>query len=767
MSEFWHIRISGLVQGVGFRPHVWRLASELGLSGSVLNDGEGVLIEIACSPDVINEFVRQIKETAPPLSRIDDIQVRPLDQAGQVWDGFEIVPSEKSDVKTGVVPDAATCSDCLNDVSDIHNRRYRYPFTNCTHCGPRFSIIKGLPYDRAQTTMAAFPMCATCRDEYNNPKDRRFHAQPNACPDCGPRVWMEDQEGETLSKGHDSDALAQAACLLKAGHILAIKGVGGFHLVCDALNEEAVQRLRQRKRRPAKPLALMARDTAMVSKFATLNAAEKTALKDRAAPVVLLQKAQGQDVAPSVAPGSDILGFMLPYTPLHHILFQDVEAPLVMTSANLSHEPQVIDNQEAREKLPGIADYFVMHDRDIENRIDDSVVRYAVGGLQMMRRARGFAPASHPLPPSFDGDVPILAVGPDLKNTFALCQQDAVVVSQHMGDQDNLLAHEDYRKNIDLYETLFDMTPGLLVHDLHPDYRPTRWAHQVAASRDIPVVGVQHHHAHIAAVMMEHGMAKDHPPVLGVVLDGLGLSEGGEIWGGEFLHADYQGFTCLAHFPPVALIGGDRAMKEPWRNLYAHLVAALGWTSVEKVYGNLAIVERLKGKNLRICDQMMAKGINVPATSSAGRLFDAVAAALGICFDQITFEGEAAIALEQMAQHAPDVQEIYDNLTLDTWAGIWQGLLADLNTNVEPEVIARKFHNTLTDVICQQVVEITKQHDIEDVILSGGVFQNKLLLEQTVHRLKKSGKAVYWPTSFPANDGGLSLGQVGLAAARL
>lgn len=761
MGQGWAIRVTGFVQGVGFRPHVWRVAHDLGVRGQVLNDGQGVLIRLWCDAQMRDQMMAELRAKAPPLARIETMTVAALAlDEKDLADGFEIIASASSQIKTGIVPDTATCPQCVAETLDDTNRRYLYPFTNCTHCGPRFTIIKKLPYDRSTTTMAPFTMCPDCQSEYDDPADRRFHAQPNACPTCGPTVWLEGRDGERLET--KTAVLEQAAGVLKQGYILAIKGIGGFHLACDATNPQAVAILRDRKRRPTKPLAVMVKDMAMARTFADVNEQEAVALAHLAAPIVLLDK-KASPLAPNIAQGNQKVGLMLPYSPLHLVLFHHLDIPLVMTSANRSHEPQVIDNQVARDTLGEIVDYYVMHDRAIENRIDDSVVRVINGHQQVMRRARGFAPLSVAVPEGFRDDVTVLAAGPDLKNTFGLCTGGQVIVSQHMGDQDNLLAHEDFRKNIALYTDLYECQPDVIAHDCHPDYQPTKWAKNRSHETGADLVAVQHHHAHVAAVMGEYGMALDHPKVLGIVLDGMGLSEDGQIWGGEFLYADYHAFERVAHLPAIPLIGGDQAMKQPWRNLYAHLVCALGWDQVTARFAGLEVVEKLSAKQLRLCDQMMEKGLNSPAASSAGRLFDAVAAALGICFEQITYEGEAAILLEQLALQAPEDETFYDLDVAQDWSGLWSGLLGDLTKGLEKSRIARRFHQSLARAITAQVSALPVDYRFTHVVLAGGVFQNQLLRADVTAGLRANGFEVCAPYDFPANDGGVALGQTLIA----
>jgi hydrogenase maturation protein HypF len=760
MKHGLRIRINGMVQGVGFRPNVWRLAQNYKISGDVRNDGKGVLIHAFGTEQAIDDFVSALKTDIPPLARIDLFETSEIDPSVNISEDFQIIASRQGDVQTHIVPDAATCPECLKEVRDPLNRRYRYPFTNCTHCGPRLSIVKALPYDRQNTTMAAFKMCPVCQSEYDDPMDRRFHAQPNACPACGPQVWLEYQNG-TQWQHDNSDSLSECARLIKKGAIVAIKGIGGFHLACDALNEQAVASLRERKKRPSKPFALMARDLDMITHYADYDEEEAAALSDCAAPVVLLS-AKSSQIATNVAPNYQSLGFMLPYTPLHHILMAEMDGPIVLTSANRSHEPQVIDNDEAREKLSDIADYFLMHDRDIENRLDDSVMRKSAGKMRFLRRARGFAPAPLMVPEGFDPSVSILSMGAELKNTFGIVHQGKAVVSQHMGDQENLLAHLDFRKNIDLYSQLHVFSPDLIVHDHHPDFLPTKWAQELAAHLNVQALAVQHHHAHICAIMAEHGLSADHDPVLGVVLDGLGLSDGGDLWGGEFLLADYRQFERVAHIPAVALIGGEKAMKEPWRNLFAHFDASMGWDAVLDEYSELSVIKNLKSKPLLLCQQMLEKQLNCPTASSAGRLFDAVAALLDICFEQISYEGEAAILLEQLAENSCD-ETIYSKMSLSSWDGLFYGLLRDLSQGVSKEDIAKRFHNSIIDLLFRRVLELQGQHKFKIVVLGGGVFQNKILLEGILKKLQSKKITALCAQRLPNNDGAISFGQLFIA----
>lgn len=771
------IRVRGLVQGVGFRPTVWRLARACGLNGDVLNDGEGVLIRAFGPPEAIGAFLVRLRAEAPPLARIDAIE-RTLLDAALAPAGFHVIKSRATPVKTGIVPDAATCPACLAEVFDLANRRYRYAFTNCTHCGPRLSIIRALPYDRPHTSMAAFPMCPACQAEYDDPGDRRFHAQPNACPVCGPRVWLEDAGGGEVPPAPHADAVAHAAALVAAGAIVAVKGIGGFHLACDAGNAGAVRALRARKHREAKPLALMARDMAMVRRYAQVSEREAALLRHRAAPVVLLERAGegggGDALAAELAPGQHTLGFMLPYTPLHHLLMAGVERPIVLTSGNLSDEPQCTANADARARLRGIADYWLLHDRDIVNRLDDSVVRVAWGERpRVIRRARGFAPEPLRLPPGFEHAAPVLAMGGALKAAFCLARGGEAVLSQHIGDLDNPATLADYWAALELYRSVYEFATAAVAVDMHPDYPSTLHGEALAAADGVPLVRVQHHHAHVAACMAEHGVPLAGGAVLGVVLDGLGLGDDGTIWGGEFLRADYRGYRRLAHFASVPMLGGDAAAREPWRNAYAHIVRALGWETVTAEFPQAPLVEALRGKPLTVLDAMMRRGLNAPEASSAGRLFDAVAAAVGVCPERVSYEGQAAIELEALAAAAMDdaAATPYPFATQDaprvlTFAPMWRALLGDLAGGVPSAVIAARFHKGLAAAVAGLAARLAAAEGLDTVALGGGVFQNRLLLEGVGAALAAAGLRVLVPEAIPANDGGLALGQAVIVAAR-
>ncbi|MEQ8974850.1 MAG: carbamoyltransferase HypF [Coleofasciculus sp. C1-SOL-03] len=847
------IRVRGTVQGVGFRPTVYRLAKACNLVGEVCNDGQGVLIYVSGTTDAIADFVQRLQTDCPPLAKIESID-RTSDQGDRTFDDFTITQSVNSTVQTQIPPDAATCPQCQVETFDSRSRWYNYPFTNCTHCGPRLSIIRSIPYDRNQTSMAEFAMCPDCAREYHDIENRRFHAQPIACPVCGPRVWLEGANGEKIDT---SDPIDTVSTLLKQGEIVAIKGLGGIHLACDATNETTVQQLRSRKQRYHKPFALMARDLGVIEQYCTLNDQEKELLQSPAAPIVLIDvipnRANCRDapwrvstpkIAASVAPGQTTLGFMLPYTPLHHLIMQRLDDPIILTSGNLSDEPQCIDNQDARLKLGKIADYLLLHNRDIVNRVDDSVVRviqskqqpqnFEGGGFshirvtnndnsqtikqniktqnfngggfshirvtnndnsqtrpykgtmarhlhtQTLRRARGYAPKPINLPPGFEKCPPILAMGSELKNTFCLLRDGQAILSQHLGDLENAAAFNAYQTTLNLYLNLFDHKPSAIATDKHPEYLSTKLGQELATANNLPLQSIQHHHAHIAACMAENGIPLTTPPVLGIALDGLGYGEDGTIWGGEFLLADYQGFKRLGKFKPIAMIGGEQAIYQPWRNTYAHLMAAWDWNTLKQEYGELDLIQFLDQKPHPLLNQLMEKGINSPLASSAGRLFDAVAAALGICQSDCSYEGQAAIEMEALV--TPDslnyVKEVgaypfkigkldqETELILDPYP-LWLALLDDLQQTMSKSLIAAKFHQGLADAIANMVQQLRPDLISNQVILTGGVFQNRILLTQVRGNLERMGMRVLTHSLVPPNDGGLSLGQAVIAARSL
>lgn len=767
------IRIRGTVQGVGFRPFVWRLARELGLRGEVLNDGAGVLVRAWGSAAALDALAARIRAEAPPLARVAALERRALPLPPPAG-GFGIAASAAGSVQTAVAPDAATCRACAAETADPRARRYRYPFTNCTDCGPRLSIVRAIPWDRANTSMAAFAMCPACRAEYRDAADRRFHAEPIGCPACGPRAWLSDAAGRVLEPASlgAADALAAASGLLAQGHIVAIKGIGGFHLACNAHDEAAVAALRRRKQRPAKPFALMARDFAVIGRYARLGAAEAACLASPAAPIVLLEALPGHGLAPSIAPGQGMLGCMLPGTPLHQLLLAERDTPLVMTSGNNSGEPPCIGNDEARDRLAGIADFWLLHDREILNRQDDSVLRVADGAPRLLRRARGYAPAPLALHRDFAAAPELLALGGELKSTLCLLRAGQAVPSQHLGDLGDAASSEDFERTVALYLDLFRLRPRLLVADAHPDYRSRRFGEAWSTRAGIALLTAQHHHAHLASALAENGRGPFASPVLGVVLDGLGYGADGTLWGGEFLLADYRDCRRLAHLAATAMPGGTRAILEPWRNAWAQLERAMGTEAFLARWGDLEFARWLAPRPLATLQAMLRQGLNCPPSSSCGRLFDAVAAVLGICRERVGYEGQAAIELEALAATVPGDRGGY---TFATVAGpgtgvldpapLWEPLLTDLRRGVAPAVVAARFHHGLAAGVAGLAAGLAAAHGLDTVALSGGVFQNRLLLEGIAGRLRAAGLAVLTQRDVPANDGGLALGQAAIGAA--
>lgn len=767
------IRVNGIVQGVGFRPGVWQLARDNGIRGRVWNDAEGVLIHAWGRPKALQAFTQQLYNCQPPLAKVEGVNQTALHKNLKAPEDFQIIESGAGIVRTGIPADAAICAECLAETLDPTNRRYRYPFTNCTHCGPRLSIIKKIPYDRVNTSMFSFPLCPQCREEYENPADRRFHAQPNACGICGPTTWLEDAKGERITLDKQKDAIQRAAELIQRGNIVAIKGIGGVHLCCDASNSHAVKRLRQRKHRYQKALALMARDLDMIRRYAEVTSEDAHLLGQVSAPIVVLH-AEGETLPDEIAPGQHTLGFMLPYTPLHHLLMLELEQPVVMTSGNRSEEPQTISNQEARQHLGKIADYLLLHDREIVNRLDDSVMRVMDGKPRILRRARGYAPLPLQLAGGFSASGTILAMGGELKNTFCLLKQGHAVVSQHIGDLEDVATQDDYRYNLKLYQQLFDHSPEIIAVDTHPDYLSTRLGQILAEEQGAELVEVQHHHAHIAACMIENSFPMNSPGVLGIALDGLGLGDDGSLWGGEFLRVNYREFDRLAHFQSVPMLGATQAMREPWRNTFAQLHSAFGWDQVCTDYAALDIIHFLNRKPVAILKTMLDKGLNSPMSSSCGRLFDAVAAAIGVCREQVLHEGQAAIELETLAVKEFEAEEYHayptdftqGDVGVLSWESLWKAILEDIQRGTRPAVISARFHQGLSQAIAQVAGYLCNKNGLNDVVLSGGVFQNKLLLERVSELLRDEGIRVLSPVKYPANDGGLALGQAAIAATR-
>ncbi len=762
----YRIAITGVVQGVGFRPFVYNLATRLGLRGWVLNHVGGVEIEAEGTEEALRTFVAALEAEAPPLARIESLTVTPVPP--RAYARFEIRPSEAQTGRYQLIsPDVATCPDCLRELFDPADRRYRYPFINCTNCGPRFTIITDLPYDRPNTTMRIFPMCESCRAEYENPADRRFHAQPNACPVCGPHVWLVEP-GRAGEPPVGEAALQRARELLLAGKVLAIKGLGGFHLACDATNALAVRTLRRRKRRPHKPFAVMVATVEAVRRHAHLSPEAEALFTSPQCPIILLERRETSPIAPEVAPHSHTLGMMIPYTPLHHLILRDVARPLVMTSGNLTEEPIAGENDEALRRLAPLADAFLLHDRPIHTRNDDSVwqdVALEDGRhlLQPVRRARGYAPLPIRLP--FE-TRPMLATGPQLKNTFALARDVYAFLSQHIGDMANLETLTHYEETLATFRHLFRLEPERVVCDLHPDYLTTRWAETFARERGLPApTRVQHHRAHIAACLADNGYAPDAPPVIGVALDGTGYGDDGLIWGGEWFVGHYDGLRRVAHLEPLPLPGGEAAIRRPERIAVAYLLALLGDDALPP--------GRFRPADVSTIRRQVARRLNTPATTSMGRLFDAVSALLGVC-DEVTYEAQAAIELEQVAAPGgaplpyPFALEKGGEGTRSRWivrlAPLFAALVEAMRAGTPVPEIARRFHLTVAEMVTELCRRIRADTALTTVALSGGVFQNRLLLRLLIPRLEAAGFTWLLHRHVPCNDGGIALGQIALAA---
>jgi hydrogenase maturation protein HypF len=755
------ILVRGLVQGVGFRPFVYNLAGGLGLAGWVRNQTGVVRIEVEGKPEQLDRFLAELSDRPPPLARIESLTwERELARGDRE---FRIESSSRQEGGQVVIsPDVATCPDCLAELFDPADRRFGYPFLNCTNCGPRLTIITGAPYDRQRTTMAGFPMCDACRTEYEDPSNRRFHAQPTACAECGPRLRLIDQSGREVET---NDPLGCFATSLRDGRPGALKGLGGYHLACDARNPEAVSELRRRKHRDEKPFAVMVADEEAAAAICELDPAERALLTSPRRPIVLLRLRSTGIVARDVAPGNPWLGVMLPYTPLHHLLLRAVGGiPLVMTSGNRSDEP-IAYQDDAIEILAGIADLFLLHDRPIHVRCDDSVSRM-VGGVELpVRRSRGYAPQPISLP--LGCPEPILAVGGQLKVTFALGAGRQAFLGHHMGDLDHYEAYKAFLKDIELYKRLFGIEPRCLAHDLHPDYATTHYAREISERAGTRLLGVQHHHAHLASCMVEHGLAG---PVIGVTFDGTGFGTDGTVWGGEFLIGDYREFRRAAHLRPVGMPGGEKAIGEPWRMALAHLIDA-----DVKVY---QFGEQVLPLEIATVVRMLERGVNTPYTSSAGRLFDAVAAIAGVR-DRVTYEGQAAMELEWLAASSPvdggypfelEISVANDaaesTLIIDTRPLI-RAVAEDARCGSPAALIARRFHTTVAELVASVCHRLSVASGIGDVVLSGGVFSNALLTHEVEARLANEGLRVFRHRLVPPGDGGLSLGQVAVAAARM
>ena len=746
--------ITGVVQGIGFRPFIYNLAKKYVIRGWVLNNEKGVFIDAESEDGNLDRFIQDIPTLAPPLARIESFHVKYLEPLG--YTTFEIRKSEEAEDKFVLIsPDVATCDQCLSELFLPQNFRYRYPFINCTLCGPRFTIIKDIPYDRHKTTMAPFTMCPVCQEEYENPADRRFHAQPNACSACGPLLRLEDVKGEEVL----GDPIEKTLDLLGRGFIVAIKGLGGFHLACDARNNNAVSSLRSRKYREDKAFAVMCRDLEEVREHCDFNEEEEKLLLTVQRPIVILRRKENSAIVHAVAPCQDALGVMLPYSPLHHLLLNGPLKALVMTSGNVSDEPIAYKNEEAYERLSKIADYFLFHNREIHMRCDDSVTRIIEGKPHILRRSRGYVPFPIKLPYPLEM---ILACGGELKNTFCLTRGQYAFMSHHIGDLENLETLNSFEEGIEHFKGLFYIEPRAVAYDLHPDYLSTQYALSIP---DIPRIGVQHHHAHIVSVMAENGMEGD---VIGVAMDGTGFGLDGTIWGGEFIKANLRDFNRLAHLKNVPMPGSTMAIKEPWRMALVYLHETYG----DKMkHLGINLMTRVSFEKWEILERMIEKKINTPMTSSMGRFFDAVSSLLSIR-DEVHYEGQAAIELEMIADR--QVKEEYPfhirkdelPLVIDPAETI-RGIVHDVAEGTPSPIISGRFHRTIAHLIVETCETLRSREKLNRVVLSGGVFQNIFLLSLVTEGLRKSGFDVYTHHLVPTNDGGISLGQAVIAQMRL
>jgi len=752
MKSRTQIWITGIVQGVGFRPFIYNLAQKYELKGYVLNNTSGVNIEVEGEPSTIEEFIQKVKTEPPPQAVIFEINSQNIEPLG--YEDFTIRKSDDREEKfVPISPEIATCKDCLKELFDPSDHRYRYSFINCTNCGPRFTIVKDIPYDRKFTTMAPFIMCEKCQREYDDPGDRRFHAQPNACPKCGPQLSLLDDKGRRINV---PDVITEVCRLLKDGKVVAIKGLGGYHLACDAMNGDAVSTLRSRKFREHKPFALMVKDIETAKALCYVTEDEEKLLKGTIRPIILLKKRPDCKVADSVAPCQEYHGIMLPYTPLHHLLMAESGLVLVMTSGNISSEPIVYHDDEAFERLSRIPDYFLVHDREIHIRTDDSVSRVWHGKEVVLRRSRGYCPFPLILPFQLEGQI--LACGAELKNAFCLTRGNYAFMSHHIGDLENLETLTSFEQGIEHFKRIFNIDPAYIAYDLHPDYLSTKYALSV---NGLPKIGIQHHHAHIASCMCDNGIDG---AVIGISFDGTGYGTDEKIWGGEFLVCDYGGFERVAHLEYVPLPGGEKAIKEPWRMAASFLDRIYGDSMYELGIDFVKFLDRNKWTIIR---RMIDKGLNSPLTSSSGRLFDAVSALVGVR-QEVYYEGQAAIELEMAADKDEEGFYSYDleeseNGSQVMLEPIIRGVVTDIADNVSIPTIAGKFHNTMAKIILNICLRVRKASGIEKVALSGGVFQNTLLLNKTFSLLDGNGFKVYTQHRVPPNDGGIALGQAVIA----
>lgn len=733
------ISIRGAVQGVGFRPFIFKLANSLGINGYVLNSPQGVTIEAEGTENNLEEFIKKINSDKPSISLIQNISVENLDSIGHK--DFVIKKSELNGAPNAIVlPDIATCNDCLEEIFNPDDRRYLYPFTNCTNCGPRYSIIESLPYDRTRTTMKNFIMCDECSDEYENPNNRRFHAQPNACPKCGPHVELWNKDGEILTTQHS--AVLQTVKEIKEGKILAIKGLGGFHLVVDALNDDAIKRLRKLKNREEKPFALMYPDIELVERDCEINSEEKKLIHSAQSPIVLLKKKKGCKVSEFAVPKNPTLGVMIPYTPLHHILMHELNIPIVATSGNLSEEPICIDENDALIRLKNIADLFLVHNRPIYRHVDDSIARIIMNDKIILRRARGYAP--FPVMIKNKSNKNILSVGGHLKNTVSVSKGNEVFISQHIGDLETKESYKSFCNTIEKFKEIYKINPEVILRDSHPDYVSSKFAKENFPDS----IEVQHHVAHITSVMAENELTGN---LLGIAWDGAGFGLDKTIWGGEFFHFNDERFNRIAHLKKFKLVGGESSFKE---------INKCAFGVLYEIFGNAVLKYMNEQKDAEIYLKMMEKNINSPECSSAGRLFDAVASILNIR-QKVNFEGQAAMELEFLTD-GTDSNDSYEFSIIKTdvrvidWSAMIYQIINDKNNKISSNIISVKFHNTLVNII----LEIAKLVNEKDVVLSGGCFQNKYLLENSIRTLQKEGFNVYWNKEVPMNDGGISLGQI-------
>ncbi|MFA5064813.1 MAG: carbamoyltransferase HypF [Dehalococcoidia bacterium] len=759
-TQLARISARGVVQGVGFRPFVYSLAKKFELTGWVCNTSEDVRIEVEGTRKKLNLFISSLEAEAPPLAKIESLSVDFDKPAG--YRDFKIRSSVTHPGKYQLVsPDIATCGPCLDDIFTQDNRRWHYPFTNCTNCGPRFTIIKDIPYDRPLTTMSSFKMCSKCKKEYTDPLDRRFHAQPNACPVCGPQLQLTDNLGHTLDC---RDTIEKTSDFLYEGRIVAIKGLGGFLLACNAEDAGAVVRLRQRKCRPSKPFAVMLKDIAAVKKHCILTAEEEQLLSSPQAPVVLLRWSESSSICRQVGPGLKYLGVMIPYTPLHHLIMRETGLPLVMTSGNISEEPIAGQNSEALRRLGKIADYFLLHNRDIHSTYDDSVAMVVDTIPQLIRRARGYAP----YPIHLEHKIPqLLACGAEEKNTFCLTHDDHAFVSQHIGDMENIETLDHYVRTIELYKQLFRIQPIAIAHDMHPEYLPTKYAMEEAERHDLMTVPIQHHHAHIASCLADNAFSK---AVIGVAFDGTGYGTDGKIWGGEFMVADCTSFKRAGQLEYLPLPGGSVAIKKPYRTALSYMLVLLGNSTFDSRIGFLNQISR---DEIELVSGQVETGLNSPLTSSMGRLFDAVSAMAGIR-PTIDYEAQAAVELEMQAYDALDEQGLYpfsltgdQSYTIILLHELIAGVADDILRGCRIATVSMRFHNTIASITRDVCLKIKAQSGLSTVALSGGCFQNRLLLSKVTALLRHSGFQILTHRNVPANDGGISLGQAIIAGRSL